>query len=142
MKPILVLVAALAMLVGFALPAAAQVGDADKSAFQSIVTGQIEAFRGDDGMAAYDFASPMIRSLFPTAAIFMEMVQKAYPQVYRPESFAFGPVFESKGIPVQRVFITGPDGANYVAEYTFQRQPDGSWKINGVTLKKDDSPTI
>ena len=142
MKTIAALALSLVLFFGLALPAAAQLGDADKSAFQSIVTGQIEAFRGDNGTAAYDFASPTIRNLFPTADIFMEMVEKAYPQVYRPESFAFGPVFESKGVPVQRVFITGPDGANYVAEYTFQRQPDGSWKINGVTLKKDDSPTI
>jgi hypothetical protein len=43
---------------------------------------------------------------------------------------------------VQRVFITGPDGANYVAEYALQQQPDGTWKINGVTLVKDTSPTI
>jgi hypothetical protein len=133
---------ALGLIVCSAALSAAEVGGTERTEFQSIVTSQIEAFRSDDGVSAYDFASPMIRSLFPTADIFMEMVRTGYAPVYRPDSFSFGPVLESAGGPVQRVFLTGPDGANYVADYTFQQQPDGSWKINGVTLRKDDSPTI
>jgi hypothetical protein len=133
---------ALALAIGLVSLAAAEVADADRAEIQSIIGSQIDAFRRDDGAAAYDFASPMIRTLFPTPDIFMEMVQTGYMPVYRPQSFTFGPLLDTPRGPVQRVFITGPDGAGYVAEYFLQQQPDGTWKINGVTLVRDTSPTI
>lgn len=142
MTRIATLILAFALAFGLVSSAGAQVGDADRAAIQSIISGQIDAFRNDDGAAAYDFASPMIRTMFPTIDDFMAMVRNGYMPVYRPQSFTFGPLVDSPRGPVQRVFITGPDGASYVAEYVFQRQPDGSWKINGVTLVKDASPTI
>jgi hypothetical protein len=142
MNRIAALVLALALSAGFLPPAAAEVGDADRDAIQSIIDSQIDAFRRDDGAAAYDFASPMIQTLFPNPEAFMQMVQTGYMPVYRPQSFTFGPLLDTPRGPVQRVFITGPDGASYVAEYALQQQPDGTWKINGVTLVKDTSPTI
>lgn len=125
-----------------AAPAAAQTADGDRAAMQAIVAGQIAAFEADDGAAAYEFASPSIRAIFPSVNMFMDMVRGGYQPVYRPQSFTFGPLVDTLRGPVQRVFITGPDGAAYVAEYLFQQQPDGSWKINGVTLAKDACPTI
>ena len=133
---------ALAALLALAGPATADVAEADRAAMQAIVSSQIAAFRSDDGIAAYDFASPSIQAIFPTIDMFMEMVRGGYLPVYRPQSFTFGPLMDTPRGPVQRVFITGPDGAAYVAEYLFEQQPDGSWKINGVTLVKDTSPTI
>lgn len=142
MTRIATLVLALMLAAGLVRSAAAEIAESDRAGIQSIIGSQIDAFRRDDGAAAYDFASPMIQTLFPTPDIFMEMVQTGYMPVYRPQSFTFGPLVETPRGPVQRVFITGPDGASYVAEYTLQRQPDGTWKINGVTLVKDTSPTI
>jgi len=141
MKRIAALVLAFGLAAGLA-PAAAEIDGADRGQIQSIIENQIDAFRRDDGVAAYDFASPMIQTLFPSADVFMQMVQKGYMPVYRPQSFTFGPLLDTPRGPVQRVFITGPDGAGYVAEYALQQQPDGTWKINGVTLVKDTSPTI
>lgn len=135
-------VVALAALLALASPAAADVAEADRADMQAIVSSQIAAFQSDDSAAAYEFASPSIRTIFPTADMFMDMVRGGYMPVYRPQSFTFGPLVDTPRGPVQRVFITGPDGAAYVAEYLFQQQPDGSWKINGVTLVKDTSPTI
>ena len=142
MTRIAALALALVLATGLVRSAAAEIADSDRAGIQSIIGSQIEAFRRDDGAAAYDFASPMIRTLFPTPDVFMEMVQTGYMPVYRPQSFTFGPLVETPRGPVQRVFITGPDGAGYVAEYLLQQQPDGTWKINGVTLAKDTSPTI
>jgi hypothetical protein len=121
---------------------AEDVSSADAQAIKSIVSGQIDAFRHDDGNAAYGYASPAIRDLFPTADIFMNMVRKGYPPVYRPQSVTFGQVTASPSGPQQKVFLTGPDGKSYVAIYTLQRQPDGSWKINGCVLVEDKGATI
>jgi hypothetical protein len=119
-----------------------EVSSADATAIKSIVTGQLNAFQHDDGAAAYGYASPAIRDLFPTADIFMNMVRKGYPPVYRPQSVTFGEVRASPAGPQQKVFLTGPDGKSYVAIYSLQRQPDGSWKINGCVLVEDKGATI
>ena len=70
------LVAALAVIAGLALPAAAEdIGAGDSAAIHSIIQSQIDAFRQDDGAAAYGFASPTIRQIFPSVGAFMDMVR-------------------------------------------------------------------
>lgn len=130
---------------GAVLPAAsraAEVSGPDQETIRSIIADQIEAFRRDDGAAAYGHASPTIRSLFPTVDQFMGMVRNGYLPVYRPKSVTFGAIADSPAGPLQKVFLTGPDGRGWVAIYSLQRQPDGTWKINGVRLVEDDGATI
>ena len=111
------------------------VSDADRTEFQRIISGQIDAFRADDGARAYDYAAPSIHQIFPTADIFMQMVKKAYQPVYRPRSFHFGQAGDDPfGRPSQRVVLVGPDGKTYEALYSMERQPDGTWRIQGCTM--------
>ena len=133
MRRILAVLAALFM--SMSVSYAQSLSEADKSAFQGIITGQIEAFRADDGARAYGFAAPLIRQIFPTPETFIGMVKQGYPQVYRPQSFTFGKAeFSASGRPTQRVSIVGPDGINYEAIYTMEQQPDGTWQINGCAI--------
>lgn len=120
----------------FGQQASAQsLSDADRTAFQGIITGQIEAFRADDGETAYGFAAPMIRRIFPNPEMFMGMVRKSYQPVYRPQSYKFGDAgFSASGRPIQRLMLVGPDGLTYEAIYTFEQQPDGTWQINGCAI--------
>lgn len=136
------LAAALAIAVGLALPvAAAEIAAGDSSAIQGIIQSQIDAFRQDDGAAAYGLASPTIQQIFPSVGVFMDMVRGQYQPVYRPRSVTFGPLADSPSGPQQKVFLVGPDGKSWVALYTLEREPDGSWKINGCVLLPDDSPS-
>lgn len=109
--------------------------DSDRESFRSIIQNQIEAFRADDGTRAYSYAAPMIRQIFPSPDRFMDMVRQGYQPVYRPQSFRFGDAgFSASGRPIQRVMIVGPDGLSYEAIYTMERQPDGTWQINGCAI--------
>jgi len=117
--------------------ARAEITDADRQAFRAIIAGQIEAFRRDDGAGAYGYASPTIQGLYPGPERFMAMVRLGYPPVYRPRSVTFGDVVDTPNGPEQRVFVTGPDGRRWIALYKLQRQPDGSWRINGCVLTED-----
>ena len=138
-----VLVAVMFAALALAAPIRAEtIGDTDRAAIQSLITGQIQAFQRDDGTAAYGFASPTIHSLFTSSDEFMAMVKSGYLPVYRPQSVTMGPIVDSDIGPLQKVFVTGPDGKNYIAVYSMQRQPDGSWLINGCSLVADDSPSI
>ncbi len=119
-------------------PASAQMADADRDSIRTIIESQLGAFQRDDGDTAYSYASPMIQGLFPTVDGFMAMVRSGYPPVYRPRSVVFGEILQTPQGPVQRVFLTGPDGRNWVAIYSMEQQPDGSWKINGCRLVEDN----
>jgi hypothetical protein len=133
----------LALLAGLGTaPARAEISDADREAFRGIVAAQIEAFRNDDGAAAYSYASPTIQGLFPGIDRFMAMVRLGYQPVYRPQSVTYGAAAETPAGPELRVFVTGPDGRHWVAIYSFQKQPDGSWKINGCVLAEDPGRSV
>lgn len=131
-----VLVCLLALFVTLALPLRAEsLSPQDEAAFRDVIADQIAAFRADDGTRAYSHAAPAIRQIFPDPDRFMGMVRQGYQPVYRPRSYEFGKAgFSASGRPIQRVTIVGPDGLTYEAVYTMERQPDGTWQINGCAL--------
>lgn len=109
---------------------------ADAASVHKIIDAQIDAFRADDGAAAYSLAAPRLQEIFPSADVFMAMVKAGYPPVYRPKSVTFGRMKEIPGGYAQEVFLTGPEGGSYTALYALERQPDGSWRISGCKLLK------
>jgi Domain of unknown function (DUF4864) len=114
---------------------AQSISETEKTEFQRIITAQISAFRADDGPAAYSFAAPVVRNIFPTPEIFMSMVKQGYPQVYRPQAFSFTEaLIDPLGRPAQKMRVVGPDGKTYEALYSMEKQPDGTWRISGCTL--------
>ena len=110
-----------------------------QAALQNTITQQMDAFRSDDGALAYSFAAPSIKRIFPSVDRFMNMVRKGYPQVYRPQAVDFGEAVLDNNKLAQKVFIEGPQGKNWVALYTFEKQADGTYKITGVFLQPGDS---
>jgi hypothetical protein len=127
----LVLLAAL--LIGFAAPTWAA---DDIAAAQGVIRSQVEALGHDDAAAAYSFAAPAIKDMFPQAGIFLSMVQRSYAPVYRHRSFEFGEARAADGQIAQRVHIIDADGVPWEALYTLEHEPDGSLKISGCVLLK------
>jgi hypothetical protein len=123
----------LALLLSLSLPASAA---DDVAAAQSVIRAQEQAFGRDDAAAAYSYAAPAIREIFPQADIFMGMVQNSYAPVYRHRSFEFGEARAEGGAIAQRVHIIDADGQAWEALYTLEQQPDGSLKITGCSLLK------
>ena len=118
------------------------VGVADIAAFRQVIDRQIEAFHRDDAEAAYGFASPEVKAIFPTPEAFMAMVRQGYQPVYRAERYRFEAVSVIDGRIIQPVRIAAADGAPVLAMYIVERQPDGAWKIGGCLLLKDSSQGI
>lgn len=121
-----------AFLVAFAAPLRA--GD-DVADGQQAIRSQAEAFERDDTAAAYSYAAPSIQQMFPQAEIFMGMVRNGYPPVYRHKSFRFGESNTVDGRIEQTVHIVDADGMAWDALYMLERQPDGTMKISGCSLK-------
>jgi hypothetical protein len=106
---------------------------------RTIIREQITAFLQDDAETAYSFASPAIRGKFPDKESFFEMVKRGYQPVYRPGNFAFGRSKVVGDQVLQEVLISAPDGKDWTAVYELVKQPDGSYKINGVMILQSAS---
>ncbi|WP_420409431.1 DUF4864 domain-containing protein [Hoeflea sp.] len=114
----------------------------DAAAGRLVIERQIEAFLADDMSTAYSFAAPNIKKMYPDENRFFDMVRRGYAPVYRPGNYAFG---RSRIAPdgsglFQEVLIQGPNGRDWTALYSLERQPDGSFKINGVQMIKAAAP--
>ena len=120
---------------------AALADDAAKAAQQTI-EGQLKAFLGGDDQAAYSYAAPNIRQMYPTPGGFMAMVRNGYAPVHRPRNYAFGK-FEAlaPGRVAQSVFVLGPDGKDYEALYVLDLQDDGIYRIVSVSLRAANLPS-
>jgi len=108
----------------------------NRAAVEAVISQQMEAFKRDDAAAAYAFASPGIKALFPDPGSFIAMVQRSYAPVYRPKSVAFGELKATADGLSQTVAIIDSDGAAWTAIYTLARDPDGQWRITGCVLLK------
>ncbi|WP_027532778.1 DUF4864 domain-containing protein [Bradyrhizobium sp. WSM3983] len=106
----------------------------DVATAQGVIRAQEQAFGHDDATAAYSYAAPTIKQLFPAADIFMSMVQNGYAPVYRHRSFEFGESKIEGSSVAQRVHIIDANGEAWEALYTLEQQADGSYKITGCSL--------
>jgi hypothetical protein len=109
---------------------------ADRAAINAMIADQLEAFKRDDGAAAFSHAAPMIKQQFVDETSFMEMVKRGYQPVYRPRDYEFTELKQTNLGLTQTVRITDGIGEIWNALYRVEKQSDGSWKISGVWLFK------
>ena len=107
---------------------------ADQTAIRSIVERQFQAFRADDAIGAFAYASPSIQAQFETPENFMQMVRLGYAPVYRPRSVVFEDIITVEGMPAQKVMLMSAEGELVMALYLMQQQRDGSWRIHGCLI--------
>jgi len=116
---------------------------ADRTAVRATIEGQLEAFRAGDAEAAYGFAAPYVKRMFPTPERFIRMVQRGYAPVYEGNAPAFLRSEDvGDGTFAQEVGFTDSAGQSWTALYTLTRQSDGSWRISGCYLRKADGQSI
>jgi ketosteroid isomerase-like protein len=112
----------------------ADVGAEDRQAIRGVIADQIAAFGRDDAERAFSHATAKIRGMFGTADRFIDMVRRGYEPVYRPREVEFLDVVLVHGRTTQVVYLVGPDGVPVQALYFMERQPDGTWRIDGCVL--------
>ena len=84
----------------------------------------------------------LTEQIFPSSSVFLEMVRRDYPQVYRAKEVTFGALSVVDGDLTQTVWLTGLDGSRVLALYTMVRVPTGDWLINGCALLRQDNRSI
>ena len=127
--------------VPFLVVSSAFAGEAEIKAAQTVIDSQLKAFQAGDGATAYSFAAPNIEADLPD--------RRDLHGHGRQRLCAGAPAAElflrqgrgdwSRRSIVQQVLIVGPDGKDYEAVYTLEQQPDGSFRITGVSLRASNS---
>lgn len=131
------LVAVAMMLVALVAPAAAQ----DEAApWQAVVTGQIEAFRAQDGAAALAFAGEGFRTRFEgqPEAFYAAIIASGYEPIAVSRSHSFGNfnrVSETSVLQVVKFIGTNQD--LYEAVYELVDEPEEGWRVQGVIMRKE-----
>ena len=129
-------VAMVVTLVALLAPAMAQ----DEAAWQATVTGQVEAFRAQDGAGALSFAGEGFRSQFAgqPEAFYAAIIGSGYEAIVRSRSHSFGEFNRlSETRVVQVVNFVGPDQGLYAALYELIDEPGEGWRVQGVALRRE-----
>ena len=127
------LVLAAALCIGVTGAAFAQDALPSEPGIEGTIQGQIDAFRVDDFVEAYRFASPNIQMLFGDPSNFGAMVRNGYPMVWRPDELRFLELREIAGNLWQKVLIRDQAGNIHILDYQMIETNEG-WRINGVQL--------
>ncbi len=114
-------------------------GAAQDAEIEANIAAQIQAFKVDDFVTAFTFASPNIQNIFRTPENFGAMVRNGYPMVWRPSEVRFLELREVAGALWQKVMIVDRDGRAHILDYQMI-QLEGGWKINGVQLLGNSDP--
>lgn len=110
--------------------------ESEQSAIRGIIQDQIEAFKRDDAARAFSYATPALQNMFGSQERFMAMVKEGYKPVYRPRSYTMGEFKDTPDGTSLSVQIQDLEGMDWVAIYTLEQQPDGTWRISGCFLAK------
>jgi len=125
----------LSMFCAASLPVKAQ-----ETPMEQVIASQLDAFRADDFVTAFSFASPMIQNLFGSPANFGVMVKRGYPMVWRPSDVRYLGAQMRGGALWQDVMIRDLEGRVHIVEYEMIEGENG-WKINGVRLRAPGAGT-
>jgi len=123
----------LAGLLAFSASALAE-DKARDAAITAVVSDQIDALHNDDSERAFSHASPMIKASIRDSERFMMMVKRSYDMIYRPSSHEIQEVKMIDDKFYQVVLFVDQERKRFKVFYEMQKQADGNWKINGVTM--------
>ncbi|HTJ57580.1 MAG TPA: DUF4864 domain-containing protein [Devosiaceae bacterium] len=115
----------------------------DPSAWQYVITKQIEAFRVGDAQAAMSYAGAGFKRRFTDPRLFMVTVAAAgYFPIFTSLSHSFG-IFTQPDprTAVQVVELVGPRQQRYEAIYALSKEADG-WRVESVGLMQLDGMAV
>ena len=113
----------------------------NEAEYQKVIRSQIEAFSNDDMEAAFEFASPSIKSIFGNYIRFGSMVRQGYPMVFRQKNLTFKETKSKNSVAFQNVLIEDLSGDLHLLRYRLILLK-GSWKIAGVEFLRTEIMAI
>ena len=113
----------------------------NETEYQKVIRSQIEAFSNDDMEAAFEFASPSIKSIFGNYIRFGSMARQGYPMVFRQKNLTFKETKSKNSVAFQNVLIEDLSGDLHLLRYRLILLK-GIWKIAGVEFLRTEIMAI
>ncbi len=107
---------------------------------EATIKSQIEAFRGGEFAAAFEYASPNIQRIFRDPQNFEAMVRQGFGVMLNPVDMQFLGLRDEGGALWQRVLYRDLHGEVYLFDYAMIEGPEG-WKIDAVVRVRMPSPS-
>lgn len=106
---------------------------AQQTEIEGTINSQFEAFKADDFVGAFGYATPNLQMMFQTPKNFERMVTNGYPMVWRPAEVRYLELRERGGVMWQQVQITDAKGVVHLLDYKME-QTDMGWRIGAVVV--------
>lgn len=105
---------------------------------EAVIGSQFDAFRAEDVVDAWQYASPSIQGQFGNPENFGRMVEQAFPMVWNPAEVEFIDLQSLGALIVQRVEVVDQVGNLHYLGYSMIETENG-WRINGVQILRAPS---
>ena len=105
-----------------------------RSGAQTTINGQMQAFRAREHDQAFSYADPSLQKLFRNTETFIGMVKGGYGAIYDAQGWSFGRSRMDGATLYQELYVTGPNGREWIALYTMKQDAAGNWRIGGVRI--------
>lgn len=115
------------------LPVASQEILPPNPQIEAVIDSQLNAFRAEDVLEAWQYASPSIQGQFGDIQNFGRMVEQAFPMVWQPGQVNFIDLQTLGTMIVQRVEVVDQAGNLHYLGYSMVELAEG-WRINGVQI--------
>lgn len=113
------------------------VPESDAQKVRAVIETQLQAFADDDAERAFEANTPGVRDAFGSAGHFLALVRGGYPMILHPASISFmRPELRGNAV-IQLAEIVDAQGKSWLALFSVEQQPDGSWRIAGCLVAEN-----
>lgn len=110
--------------------------EVERIGIETAVRGQIRALASRNADAAFGYLTPVIQDFFSGPDAFVATLTRQVPPVMQARGFALAGLEREAMDAVQHVLFTGAEGTEWLAQFTVERQIDGSWRIKGCKVDR------
>ena len=101
---------------------------------------QIDVLFANPGAFAY--LAPVTKDYFSEGAAFLRKLMVQIRPLVDASGYSFADVGREATDAIQNVVLTDNEGREWLARFTLERQPDGSWGIKSCEVKPNIGSSI
>lgn len=103
--------------------------DVEIDGIRDTIRGQLTALARRDANRAWFYLAPSTRDYFTDPATFIRTLTLHMQPLAAPDRYAFSNMDREATDAIQDVVLADLQGREWLAHFTMERQPDGSWGI-------------
>lgn len=102
---------------------------------RAAIRGQLLALSERDATRAFSFLAPATQEFFTDAPAFLRSLMQQLQPLASVTGYAFSDTEREATDAIQSVLLADHRGAEWLARFTMERQPDGSWGIKSCKVE-------